>query len=46
MQHYYAYVFIRIMQALGRTGFAAFMSARHIPAKRALCTKECQVAAA
>jgi len=28
MQHFYPYVYIRIMQALGAYGFAAFMNAK------------------
>ena len=30
MEHYYAYVYVRIMQALGAYGFEDFMSARRI----------------
>ncbi len=46
LQHYYAYVYVRIMQALGAYGFRGFYERKPlVSAERAVCAEECPLAA-
>jgi len=40
MEHYYAYVYVRILQAMGTYGFRDSMSARRISCRASLCAEE------
>jgi len=46
LRHYYAYVYVRIMQALGRTAFADFTNAEHISASVPYALKKPSLASA
>ena len=45
MEHYYAYVYVRILQALGAYGFRGFYERKAaLSAKRAVCAEELALA--
>jgi len=46
LHYFYAYVYVRILQALGLMDFAGFTSARRIFAERAVRAEESALAAA